>query len=106
MFSGIQEILLLLIILLAILFLPRVIAQFRATDAKKPRPVRKPLHISGRLRLALTASLLWPLGVAVYFKPWRAGTLEPFLYFGVGPVFLAWGIVWIISGFARQKQKF
>lgn len=106
MFSGIQEILLLLIILVAILFLPRVIAQFRTPEVKKQRPMQKPFHLSGRLRLVLTASLLWPLGAAIYFKPWQVAALEPFLLFGIGPVVLVWGIGWVVAGFIRQRHKF
>lgn len=105
MLSSIQEILVIVVILLAILFIPRMISpQRRPAPQKKYRPMRKIRDLGVRWRLAIVASLLWLLGAAVYFRPWQ-GTLESFLLFGGGPVILGWCITWVMAGFGWGKKN-
>ena len=85
MFSGIQEILLLVAIILGILFLPRILNRGQReekTIAPKPTAV-----LSGKMRLAIAASVLWPAVVAAFMQPWKED-LVPFLYIGLGPITL------------------
>ena len=100
MFSGIQEILLIVLILTALFLIPRML---------KPRPaprkivVRRPAHIlSWTLRLAIVCSFLWPATCALYFKPWEQDVTR-FLYIGIGPVVLAWGLKWVINGMVLKR---
>jgi hypothetical protein len=104
MFAGIQEILVLVIIILAIFILPRVLSRGKVTETPEPSISRIISSISGPLRLALVASLVWPLAVAAYLEPWKSG-LFPYLYFGFGPVVFGWSIRWIIIGYRRNNLR-
>ncbi len=99
--SGIQEILLIVVIILAIFFIPRITA--RNQDLKRPRALvfKNLFKLSGSSRLAVVASCLWPLAAAGYFKPWQGGML-PFLYIGIGPVVAGWCLNWIFTGFKKS----
>jgi hypothetical protein len=98
MFSGIQEILVLVIILLGILFLPRIMNRGQEKPGTEPRP---PVVLSGRMRLAVGASIIWPAIMAAYLQPWH-GDLFIFLYIGPGPVILGWIIFWVLAGFRSR----
>ncbi|MCJ7830587.1 MAG: hypothetical protein MUP74_04280 [Desulfobacterales bacterium] len=71
-----------------------------------PHPVLRlsAAAVSGRLRLAILSSVVWLSLGAAYFKPWR-GTWFPFLFGGVGPLILCWGIAWVISGFKKRGRR-
>ncbi len=98
MFSGIQEILVLVIIVLGILFLPRILnrGQEQQTVAAKPVVV-----LTGRMRLAIAASVLWPAVVAAFMQPWKQD-LFSYLYLGLGPVLVVWILYWVITGFRKK----
>lgn len=98
MFSGIQEILVLVAIILGIFFLPRILNR---NPEKKVAP-RLAVVLSGKMRLALAASILWPAAMAAFLQPWKEG-LFPFLYMGLGPVAVGWIIFWVLTGFRRNK---
>ena len=104
MFSGIQEILLILIIVLAIVFLPRITGRRQASVVNGRSRRRPHLKLSGPLRLAILGSIAWLFLTAVYFDPWHRA-LPPYLYFGAGPVLLFWGILWIAVGFRNHRKK-
>lgn len=99
--SGFQEILLLVALVLAIFFLPRVLPA-RNQQATPRRGVRP---ISGRMRLALVASAVWPAAVAAYIQPWKTD-LPLFLYAGLGPVAIGWALWWIRSGYRNSRKRF
>jgi len=99
MFSGIQEILVLVVIILGILFLPRILNRGQEKRPAVPRPV---IVISGKMRLAIAASLLWPAVMAAFMQPWEKD-LSRYLYLGVGPVALVWIVYWVLTGFRRNK---
>jgi len=99
MFSGIQEILVLVVIILGILFLPRILNRGQEKRPAVPRPV---IVISGKMRLAIAASFLWPAVMAAFMQPWEKD-LSRYLYLGVGPVALVWVIYWVLTGFRRNK---
>ncbi len=103
MVSGIQEILLILLIVLAIVFLPRMTAR-RQPPGANGRTIRRPApKLSGRLRLAILTSILWLFSAALYLEPWHRG-LPAFLCAGVGPVALFWGTLWIVAGFRKHRR--
>jgi hypothetical protein len=98
MFSGIQEILVLVAIILGILFLPRILNR---GQEKKPAVSKPAVVLSGKMRMAIAASVLWPAAMAAFMQPWKED-LFPFLYIGSGPVILGWGIFWVYTGFLRK----
>ena len=98
MFSGIQEILVLVIIVLAIFFLPRIMN--RGQD-KQPTEFKPVFVLSGKMRLAIAASVLWPAATAAFIQPWRE-SLILYLYIGFGPVAVIWIIYWVFTGFRRK----
>jgi hypothetical protein len=100
MFSGIQEILIIVLIISAIFLVPRMM---------NPRPVpqkvvlrRAPLKLSWSLRLAVILSILWPVACALYFKPWQQN-LIPFATMGIGPVVVGWSLKWVLAGMRNKR---
>ena len=98
MFSGIQEILVLVVIILGILFLPRILNRGQEKRPAVPRPA---IVISGTMRVAISASVLWPALMAAYMQPWEKD-LHRYLFIGVGPVALLWLIYWVFTGFRKK----
>ena len=98
MFTGIQEILVLVAIIVGIIFLPRILNRGHEKKVVAPKPA---VVLSGKMRLAIAASVLWPAAIAAYMQPWR-DDLFPFLYVGLGPVAVCWVIYWVFTGFSRK----
>ena len=104
--SGFQEILLIVIILLAIFFIPRMTA--RNTDRPPLRPaVRRPMRkLSPGWRLAILVSVLWLGGTLLYLRPW-AGSEGWVLFGAIGvlPPGVAWGLYWVVAGAVSQGRS-
>ena len=98
MFSGIQEILVLVAIIVGIIFLPRILSRGQQEKIAVPK---KALVLSGKMRLAIAASVLWPALAAAFMQPWK-NDLFQFLYIGIGPVAVCWIIYWVFTGFRRK----
>ena len=98
MFSGLQEILVLVAIIVGIIFLPRILNRGQEKEGAAPKPA---MVLSGKMRLAIAASVLWPAAAAAYMQPWK-NDLLPFLYLGFGPVVIGWIIFWVHTGFIRK----
>jgi hypothetical protein len=98
MFSGIQEILVLVIIILGILFLPRILNRGQEKKPVVPRPA---IVVSGKMRLAIAASVLWPAVMAAFIQPWQKD-LSHYLILGVSPVAFIWLIYWVLTGFRKK----
>ena len=98
MFSGIQEILVLVIIILGILFLPRILNRGGEKQSVETKPV---IVLTGRMRLAVAASFLWPALIAAFMQPWKQD-LFSYLYLGLGPVAIVWIVYWVITGFSKK----
>lgn len=96
--TGIQEILILAIIVLAIFFAPRILAKGNEKTQVKPA-----LVVSGKMRLAIAASIFWLLLAAAILQPWNQNLIL-FLYAGVGPVVFGWVINWVVLGFRNYKR--
>ena len=95
--SGINEILIIAAIVAGIFFVPRML------PTKRPVPVaRKTVVLSGKMRLAIAVSLIYPLAVAAYFQPWKKD-LALFLYVGIGPVALYWLLKWVLAGLKEKR---
>ena len=98
MLTGIQEILVLVAIIMGILFLPRILNR---GQEKKPAAFKPAVVLSGKMRMAIAASVLWPAAMAAFMQPWKNDPF-PFLYIGSGPVALCWIIFWVYTGFLRK----
>ncbi|MDJ0814996.1 MAG: hypothetical protein QNJ58_02290 [Desulfobacterales bacterium] len=98
MFSGVQEILVLVIIILGILFLPRILNR---GQENRPAAASPAFTLSGRMRLALAASVIWPALIAAFLQPWKQDLIT-FLYVGPGPVVVLWIVYWVITGFKNK----
>lgn len=100
MFSGIQEIFLILIIVTAIFLLPRMLK-----PQQPPQPVRlrrTMLRLSWPMRAAIVLSVIWPAACALYLKPWQQAVI-PFAVIGIGPVVVGWSLNWIVSGMKSKR---
>ena len=93
---GFQEMLFVAAIILAIIFIPKMVSKRGAQ-----RLVESKIHLSGLLRVAIAVSVIYPVLAAAYFQPWQK---EPVLFFyvGVGPVALGWILFWVATGFMRK----
>ncbi|RPH52252.1 MAG: hypothetical protein EHM85_03525 [Desulfobacteraceae bacterium] len=100
--SGINEIALIALIAFAIFFIPRMRAGKRQ-EVTFVKPVKKALVVSGRVRLAIFLSLLWIISVAFYFEPWN-NNLAAFCYIGAWPIFLGWGLSWVVAGYKKYRR--
>ncbi len=96
--SGFQEILIIALILLAILYLPR-----RTRDARSIRRIRPQKDLSPGIRMALVASLIWPMVSAWFLRPWEEDPIR-FLYLGLVPVALGWAFWWVASGYRKKGR--
>jgi uncharacterized membrane protein YciS (DUF1049 family) len=105
--SGFQELLLILIILLAIFFIPRMTARNADQASLSPVVRRPPKHLSARLRLAILVSVIWLLGALLYLRPWL-GHWATFIAIGALPLVVAWGAYWVFAGsqpHGRQRRS-
>ena len=100
MFSGIQETLLIVLIVLGIFLIPRMV---------KPRPAPPKivshdpaLKLAWTLRLAIVLSILWPVTCALYFRPWQQD-LTAFVALGLGPVGVGWSLKWVLAGMKNKR---
>jgi hypothetical protein len=100
MFSGIQEILLILLIISGIFLVPRMMNPRPAPQKVVLRPPA--LKFSWTLRLALILSFLWPVACALYFKPWQQNVI-PFVTLGIGPVVVGWSLKWVLAGMKNKR---
>ncbi|MCP4113888.1 MAG: hypothetical protein GY737_00510 [Desulfobacteraceae bacterium] len=98
--AGIQEILTLLFIIIAIILVPRMLpGEKRGTRSKK-----KKTWLSGKMRIGITLSAMTPLTAALLFKPWQLHDLAGFIAVGIAPVAAGWAIFWIVSGFKKPNR--
>jgi hypothetical protein len=94
---GLQEILIISVFVAGAIIIPRMVNQSKPA----PRLVRPKISLSGRVRLAVTASVVFPLAVAAFMQPWKNDPIS-YLYIGLGPVILAWLLFWVLQGYRRR----
>ena len=100
MFSGIQELLLIVLIALGIFLVPRMI---KPLPPSQKAVIRRPaLKLSWTIRLAIMLSVLWPVACALYIKPWQQNTIS-FATVGVGPVVVGWSLKWVLAGMKNNR---
>jgi len=97
--SGFQEILVVAVIVLAIVFIPRMRAG-RRIERKTAPPLST--RLTGKFRLAVAGSFVYPALAAAFLQPWKGNPIR-FVYIGLGPVVLAWLLYWVLVGFKNRK---
>lgn len=95
--TGISEILVLVLLIACIFILPRMM---KGEPETKTRVLKKKAPLSAKIRLGIILSLIYPLVLALYLKPWNTAYI-PYVAYGILPVFLAWSLVWVLAG--RKK---
>jgi hypothetical protein len=93
---GIQKILMVAAIILGLLYVPRMFAK----RPKRPQPALK-IKFSGKIRMALAASVVYTAIVAWCLQPWIKDPVL-FLYVGLGPILLSWLLYWVFLGFKKK----
>ena len=95
---GLQEILIISAVVAGAILLPRIVNQNKPAPRIVTRQRRK---LSGKMRLSMAASAIFPLVAAAFLQPWRNDPVT-YLYLGVGPVLLCWLAYWVLLGFRRR----
>ncbi|MBW2710058.1 MAG: hypothetical protein JRD04_12515 [Deltaproteobacteria bacterium] len=96
-----NEILVIIAIALAIFILPKLTGKRIEKSGQQAGIISK---MTGWVRLAVMASILWPAVMAFSLRPWN-GNQPMFFYVGIGPVALLWGIFWVLSGFRKGGRR-
>ena len=94
---GINELIILIAVIAAIFFLPRLFKSKRNPGTNTAATQT----LSGHRRLATAVSILWLGGAAAFLEPW-GGKILPFVYFGIAPVISGWGLGWVLEGFRKR----
>ena len=96
--TGIQEILTLVLLFVCIIFLPRL---FKGTGKAAGRH-RKNFSFSGKMRLAIVLSLIFPLVMSLPLPPSQPENRFLFFLGGILPVLICWAGAWILQGFRKK----
>ena len=99
--TGINEILVLVLLIACILILPRL---FKKDSAKKGSSSKKIKNLSAKIRFSIVLTLVYPIVAALYLKPWENNPII-YLSYGVVPVFLVWAIAWIVAGKKKKNER-
>ena len=94
---GIQELSFIALIVVVFVFVRPLFSKKQPA----PRTARPAIKLSGKWRLAVAASIVYPAAVAAYIRPWRSDSIV-FYYIGIGPVVLGWLVGWIAVGFKKR----
>ena len=92
---GSNELFIIIAIFIAIFFL---LPRMKRHPSKK---ADRGFSISGNLRLHILASIIWPAIFAAMLEPWKGDMLK-FIYIGIAPVLVGWGIGWVMIGFKKK----
>lgn len=93
-----QEILVLIVIALALVYIPKR----RGTNRVIRKEVASP-PLTGLMRLAILITFLWLAGTALFLKPWDNNLLR-YLSTGIAPPFVLWGAAWVFSGYKKYRR--
>ncbi len=109
-----QEILVVVAIALAVIFIPRLMNRKSTSESQsqpryQPRPPiqsNQPvlrIALTGWMRLVIVITFLWVAGCAAYLKPWEG---KPFLFFciSLGPAVALWGGIWAWFGYKKYRR--
>ncbi len=75
---------------------------FKGGPAVKKKPSQDLLsRLNMKMRVFVVLSVAYPLCAALYLQPWNTLAWVSFFAFGLFPVLIFWGIVWV---FAAKKR--
>ncbi len=97
---GFTELLIIIAIILAIFVLPSRYGKRNKPKKKFHNPI---YEISIRQCIAVLVSILWLAALALYLRPWNKGW-HIFIYAGIGPVVLYWGIYMVFISFRKKRM--
>jgi hypothetical protein len=61
--------------------------------------------LSGWYRLLIVFSVLWSILIYAGMEPWEySDRKQGYIFIGILPVLVLWGIIWIVKGFRRGKK--
>ncbi len=95
-----QEIVLLIVIALALFYIPRL----RAGKTAARRQIEATPPLTGLMRLAILITVLWVAGTAIVVKPWNNTNVLFYLSLGIAPAFIFWGLIWVYSGYKKYRR--
>jgi hypothetical protein len=95
-----QEIILLIVIALALFYIPRL----RASKTVARRQIETTPPLTGLMRLAILITVLWVAGAAILVKPWNNNNLLSYLLLGIAPAVIFWGLIWVYSGYKKYRR--
>lgn len=95
-----QEIVLLIVIALALFYIPRL----RAGKTVARRHIETTPPLTGLMRLAILITVLWVAGTAILLKPWNSNKLLSWLSLGIAPAFIFWGLLWVYFGYKKYRR--
>jgi len=107
-----QEILVIVAIGLAVLFIPRLMNRNASSESRSSARTGSQSQsiiqflktgLPGWIRLLIVISILWIAGCAIYLKPWEQ---DSFLFFciGLGPIVVVWGGIWVWAGYVKYRR--
>ncbi|MDZ8117695.1 hypothetical protein [Pontiella agarivorans] len=100
MLSGIKEIAVIVIVLLALFLVPRMIRPKKNTDTGSAEKEGASRKNDGLTRLAVLISALWVTVAFLLWNPFTDG-LSVFAVAGILPVAFGWGCRWVWLGFKK-----
>ncbi len=109
-----QEILIVIAIAAAVIFIPRLMKRGSSSrEESRPAPQSKPVFqgrrmvpdvmLTGWMRLAIVVTLLWVTGTTIYMKPWEDNVFRFFLI-GICPAIVLWGLIWAWFGYKKYRR--
>lgn len=101
--AGINEILVLILIITGMIILPRLIRPQQTSNKKSISFTEKIKQVPVKIRIAVCLSFIYPFAAVLYLKPWESN-LNLFLLTGVLPVIVIWSVIWIIAGTKNTKK--
>lgn len=79
---------------------------------------KEQLDKPSKIRILIVGSISWVIGVLIYIDPWyktyKPNTVkrvtgfskwDDFFLYGIVPIIIFWGILWIIRGYNQTKGK-
>ncbi len=99
--ASITEILTLVVIIIAILIVPKMFRQETKTKSKKKMSINS---LSVFTRFGIVISILIPIISALFFQPWKKD-LVLFILTGIIPLIAGWGVFWMFAGSNKAKAK-
>ncbi len=94
--SGLQEILVIVVLVLLVFFIPRMLPRKSGAGNKSSG-----IEMSGKMRMGLAASAVYLTIGSGILQPWKKD-VALFVYAGIVPVAMGWLLVWVYRGIKKK----